>query len=156
MSACGSTDRVVFGGPTQCEREDGHPGQHQNSEDRWIWSSGGAHGMPRDGYDCPECGTHDVRSDLVKQRTEGDQCGTCDFWDAIAEQYRDGRTVVSDGRAYTWAPSQPWGFDGAKVLITKTDGTTLGPGAGLWSNGAVPDERRTILPDNATIEWGAQ
>ena len=139
----------------KCEREAGHPGDHQDSAARWIWDGGGGHSMTVDAHVCPVCGTRDVVSGLARERAEGDQCRSCDYWDAVAERVQAGTGIIAEGVAYTWAPDKPWAFDGTRFRITKTDGTVLGPSPGLWHNGTVPHERREALPDNATIEWGA-
>lgn len=139
----------------KCEREDGHPGKHQDTAARWIWERGGGRTMTEGMHVCPVCGTRAVCSDLEKKRTEGDQCSSCDYWDAVVERVQEGSGIISEGVAYTWAPDKPWAFDGTRFRIIKTDGAVLGPGPGLWHNGTVPHERRGVLPDNATIEWGA-
>lgn len=155
MDVCDSTHRTYFhkGDPYACDRDMGHPGDHQNIEHGWVWSRGGSRSISPGAFDCPSCGTRRVESDLIKERVEGDQCASCDFWDLAAERYISGESFAVNGRMYTWAPSKPWGFDGAIALITKSDGSTLGPGPGLWDNGQIPHERRNVLVDNATIEW---
>lgn len=154
MNICSSTHRPHFQrDEVACERESAHSGSHQNLEAGWTWSRGGSHSVNRDAFDCPTCGTRDVQSDLVKERAQGDQCSSCDFWDEAAERYHSGESFAVDGRMYTWNPSHPHGFGGSSVLITKVDGSTIGPGPGLWNNGMIPHERRDVLVDNAIIEW---
>lgn len=143
----------VFRAEGDCEREEGHPGDHQNLEIGWTWNSGGARSIRNGTYDCPTCGTHSVTSDGLKDRKEGDQCFDCDFWDEKEELYKQGTVFVADGNAYILIPEAPRGFGGRKVTIHHEDGRVVGPTAGLWSNGNVPHERRGVLADNATIEW---
>lgn len=140
--------------PIYCERADSHPGGHQSWSGGWVWTAGGGHTFSRDSAFCPTCGTQDVKSDGLRERIEGDQCSTCDFWEERAEAYSAGGAFVAHGRAYVLNPQNPHGFGGRKVTVKFFHGEAVGPTPGLWDNGEVPHEWRELMPDNAEIVWG--
>lgn len=119
-----------------------------------MWTAGGGHTFSRDSAFCPTCGTQDVKSDGLRERIEGDQCSTCDFWEERAEAYSAGRAFVAHGRAYVLNPQNPHGFGGRKVTVKFFHGEAVGPTPGLWDNGEVPHEWRELMPDNAEVVWG--
>lgn len=83
-----------------------------------------------------------------------------EHWQREIAKYHSGdpHIVIVDGECYHIGqesndPTAPWkGYGGAPWTIRFFNGR-VAHGDSLWHSGAVPEEYRHILPDNATLEW---
>lgn len=153
--ACTATDTDrTFKVADQCQRPDGHAGDHQSlrapqpkpSFAYATFSRGGAmrsweqlFGIPTP---CAKCGfilegDGDVSRDSL--------CFGCSFWKTQKENERDNAFVI-DGHHYR--PGQG-GFYGRKFKVRRHDGT-LWQGE-LFTQGQIPAHLREEFPDNAVF-----
>lgn len=77
------------------------------------------------------------------------------FWDDQAADRSN--AVVIDGRHYRILPPEPYtpmaGFGGHRFRIRLHDGRLVET-SNLWTQGEIPDDRRTEFPDTAVFETG--
>lgn len=87
-----------------------------------------------------------------------EMCFSCDLWTRRAEElktYPEHTIAIANGTYYCIGDENTngiRGFGGAKVKITFNDGTEI-ISTNLWCGGDIPDHLRTLLPDNAKLEW---
>jgi hypothetical protein len=76
------------------------------------------------------------------------------FWTKLVMKRHDGLSVIANGQHYRIAPESAEGmrgFGGAKWLVQFLDGRGDVQTSNLWHQGAVPEQFRRFLPDNATL-----
>lgn len=87
---------------------------------------------------------------LYDELSETGACADCDFWIEKWQMRNDPRVVRADGNHYFIGPRKgKLGHDG-RLFIIKKDGRIIYTN-NLWHQGEIPEQFRSILPDNAEL-----
>lgn len=80
-----------------------------------------------------------------------DECFKRDFWLGKVENVKRGSCVVIDGRCYYLGREDSIGDRGygGSLHYIKCDDGRLIKTTNLWYNGEIPEDMRSLLPDNA-------
>lgn len=105
---------------------------------------------------CTRCGSPRDESKWTSGSLRAGLCHTCTFWAEKVEwrDQKDPRAIRFRGVHYYDGGNRPaardrWslGFSGAKWHIEMADGRVIETN-NLWSQGGIPEDWRTELPDN--------
>jgi len=102
-------------------------------------------------YICPSCGTSYIRRHTPESYI-GNNCFDCSFWLEKTDYPDDMKThqVIIDGQHYLFHDTDSFikGFGGRRFKIQFFDGRIIETN-NLWFQGEIPDQFRSMLPDNA-------
>ncbi|EMS78004.1 hypothetical protein Dpo_11c01460 [Desulfotignum phosphitoxidans DSM 13687] len=104
-------------------------------------------------YTCPSCGKCYTRRHTPESYI-GSNCFDCSFWLEKTDypDYMKNHQVIIDGQHYLFHETDSFikGFGGRRFKIQFFDGRNIETN-NLWFQGEIPDQFRSMLPDNAVF-----
>jgi DNA-directed RNA polymerase subunit RPC12/RpoP len=104
-------------------------------------------------YTCPSCGKSFERRHTPESYI-GNNCFDCSFWLEKTDypDYMKTHQVIIDGQHYLFHETDSFikGFGGRRFKIQFFDGRIIETN-NLWFQGEIPDQFRSIFPDNAVF-----